>query len=66
MKRLTTVPVESGTTVHIKTGDIPAHVATNLAQALFEAIHREYTDPEVQADYQRWRAQRLKERTASA
>lgn len=58
MRRLTTVPVDSGTPVHINTSDIPAYVATNLAQAVFEAIHREYMTPEVQADYQRWKAQR--------
>ena len=62
MKRLTTVPESSGTTVHINTSDIPAHVATNLAQALFEAIHREYEDPEVQADFQRWKAERQRQR----
>jgi len=62
MRRLTTVPESSGTTVHINTSDIPAHVATNLAQALFEAIHREYEDPEVQADFQRWKAERQRQR----
>lgn len=64
MKRLTTVPVDTGTPVHINTSDIPAHVATNLAQAVFEAIHREYADPKVQADYQRWKEERLKRATA--
>ena len=64
MKRLTTVPVNTGTPVQISTGDIPAHVATNLAQAVFEAIHREYMDPAIQADYQRWKEERLKRATA--
>lgn len=64
MKRMTTVPESSGTPVQISTGDIPAHVATNLAQAVFEAIHREYMDPEVQADYLRWKEERLKRATA--
>ena len=64
MRRLTTVPVDSGTPVHINTSDIPAHVATNLAQALFEAIHREYENPEVQADYRRWKEERAKRATA--
>lgn len=62
MKRLKTVPEGSGTTVHINTSDIPAHVATNLAQALFEAIHREYEDPAVQEDYRRWKAERQRHR----
>lgn len=64
MKRLATVPEGSGTTVHINTSDIPAHVATNLAQALFEAIHREYDDPEVRADFERWKAERQARATA--
>lgn len=64
MKRLATVPEGSGTTVHINTSDIPAHVATNLAQALFEAIHREYDDPEVRADFERWKAERRARATA--
>jgi hypothetical protein len=59
---MATVPVDSGTTVHINTSDIPAHVATNLAQALFEAIHREYEDPAVQEDYRRWKAERQRHR----
>lgn len=58
MKQMTTVPIDTGTTVKVRTADIPAHVAENLAQALFEALHREYADPDVQADYQRWRAER--------
>lgn len=64
MKRLKTVPEGSGTTVHINTSDIPAHVATNLAQALFEALHREYDDPEVRADFERWKAERQARATA--
>ena len=62
MRRLTTVPERSGTTVHINTSDIPAHVATNLAQALFEAIRREYEDPAIQEDYRRWKAERQRQR----
>ena len=64
MKRLKTVPEGSGTTVHINTSDIPAHVATNLAQALFEALHRDYDDPEVRADFERWKAERQARATA--
>lgn len=58
------VPVDSGTQVHINTGEIPAYVATNLAQAVFEAIHRDYMDPQTQADFQRWKAERAKRVTA--
>lgn len=60
MKPMTTVPVDSGTPVQINTGDIPAFVAVNLAQAAFEAIHRAWENPEIQADYQRWKAERQK------
>lgn len=54
------VPVDSGTQVQIKTSDIPAFVAVNLAQAAFEALHRAWENPEIQADYQRWKAERQK------
>ncbi len=47
MKQLRTVPESSGSPVRIRTGDIPAHVAVNLAQTLFEVLHREFEDPEV-------------------
>lgn len=60
MKRMATVPVDSGTSVQINTGDIPAFVAVNLAQAAFEALHRAWENPEIQADYQRWKAERQK------
>lgn len=56
------VPVDSGTPVQINTSDIPAFVAVNLAQAAFEALHRAWENPEIQADYQRWKAQKMKER----
>lgn len=54
------VPVDSGAPVQINTGDIPAFVAVNLAQAAFEALHRAWENPEIQADYQRWKAERQK------
>lgn len=56
-KHLTTVPVDTGTPVHIDTGEIPGTVATNLAQSLFEAIHRAYLNPAIQAEYQQWKAE---------
>lgn len=65
MKPMTTVPVDSGTPVQINTSDIPAFVAVNLAQAAFEALHRAWENPAVQADYQRWKAQKMKERRES-
>lgn len=64
MKQLRTVPKSSGNPVRIRTGDIPAHVAVNLAQTLFEVLHREFEDPEVRADYIRWKEERTKRATA--
>lgn len=55
------VPVDSGTPVRIKTGSIPAFVAGNLAQSAFTAIHKAWENPEIQADYQRWKAERNKQ-----
>lgn len=52
------VPVDSGTPVHINTADIPAFVAVNLAQAAFEALHRAWEDPVIQADFQQWKKER--------
>lgn len=60
MKNLKAVPVDSGTTIHINTGDIPDYVATNLAQVVFNEIHRAFEDPVIQEDYKRWKEERLK------
>ncbi len=37
---------------------IPTSVEVTLAQTLFQAINLAFQDPEVQADYQRWKAER--------
>ena len=42
----------------IQTSSIPAAVAMNLGQALFEAVKRDFQRPEVQADFERWKAER--------
>lgn len=52
------VPVNPGTGIKIRTADIPAHVGTDLAQTAFEALRRDYSRPEIQAEYQRWKAAR--------
>ena len=44
--------------VHIEVGSIPAHAATNIAQFVFEEIHRDFEDPAIQEDYMRWKAER--------
>ncbi len=46
---------------------IPDYVAKDFAQAVLESVRRVYNDPDVQADFQRWKAeqaQRQKEATA--
>lgn len=52
------VPVNPGTGIKIHTADIPAHVGTDLAQTAFEALRRDYSRPEIQAEYQKWKAAR--------
>lgn len=37
---------------------VPTSVKVTLAQTLFKAINLAFKDPEVQADYQRWKAER--------
>ncbi len=37
---------------------IPERVKFTLVQTLFKAINLAFQDPEVQADYQRWKAER--------
>ena len=49
-------------TVHIDTARIPRHVGHNLAQVALRAIQRDFQDPAIRADYERWK----QERTAQA
>lgn len=57
MKDLRVVPIGAGT-VQIDTGSIPAHVGQNIAQVALRGILRDYADPEIQADFQRWKKER--------
>lgn len=57
------VPVDSGTQVQVNTGDIPAFVAVNLAQATFEALHRAWENPAIREDYEWWKAERQRKGT---
>lgn len=52
------VPVEPGIEIKIHTADIPAYVSVNIAQAAFEALRKDYARPEIQAEYQQWKAAR--------
>lgn len=60
MKKRTAILVDPGTTIHIDTETIPDYVATNLAQVVFNEIHRAFEDPAVQEDYKRWKEERAK------
>lgn len=42
-------------TVHIDTTQIPEYIRQNIAQAALRAIQRDYADPEIYADYLRWK-----------
>lgn len=57
MKGLNLAPVPVGT-VRIETRRIPASVGENLAQAALRAMQRDFSNPDIQADYQRWKAER--------
>ncbi len=56
MKELKTVLVSN--TVHIDTARIPRHVALNIGQTALTAIQRDYADPAIRADYERWKQER--------
>lgn len=43
---------------HVNTKEIPQSVRYTLAQAAFEAIKRDFEQPEVREDYERWKAAR--------
>ena len=50
------VPV--GTCAPIKPALIPDTVGLDIARTILPAILRDYADPEIQADFQRWKAER--------
>lgn len=52
--------VHTTATGRIEPEKIPAHVGQNIAQVAFAGILRAYRDPAIQADYQRWKAERAK------
>ena len=51
--------VKVGTCANIEPEMIPAAVGREIARALLPAILRDYDDPEIKADFQRWKAERL-------
>ena len=57
MREIRAIPAP-GSAITVDTGAIPAHVAENLAQALFEAIKADLQRPEFQAELARWKAER--------
>lgn len=42
----------------LDTAQIPGHVARNLAQVAHKAILRDWSNPEIRADFERWKAER--------
>ncbi|EOS62550.1 hypothetical protein C814_01153 [Anaerotruncus sp. G3(2012)] len=50
--------VRVGTCTPINPAEIPATVGMILAQTLLPDLQRAYADPIIQADYQRWKAER--------
>ena len=42
----------------LDTAQIPGHVARNLAQVAHRALLRDWDNPEIRADYERWKAER--------
>lgn len=47
-----------GTCPPINPAEIPETVGMILAQTLLPDLQRAYADPRIQADYQRWKAER--------
>lgn len=37
---------------------VPSHVRENIAQVLYTSALRDWNDPEIRADYERWKAKR--------
>ena len=58
MERMTAVPVNTGTTVQIDTKKIPGYVAHNIAQVLHKSIWEAWNDPDIRAEYERWKQER--------
>ena len=56
MNKRNMVPV--GTCAPIKPALIPETVGLDIARTILPAILRDYADPEIQADFQRWKAER--------
>lgn len=50
--------VTVGTCAPIKPALIPETVGLDIARTILPAILRDYADPEIQADFQRWKAER--------
>ena len=50
--------VRVGTCTPINPAEIPETVGMILAQTLLPDLQRAYADPIIQADYQRWKAER--------
>ena len=56
-KNLKAVPT-TGTMPLLDTKKIPKAERANIDQLVFDAIQREFQNPEVRAEYERWKADR--------
>lgn len=56
-KNLKAVPT-TGTMPRLDTKKIPKAERANIGQLVFDAIQREFQNPEIRAEYERWKADR--------
>lgn len=54
-KNLKAVPT-TGTMPRLDTKKIPKAERANIGQLVFDAIQREFQNPEIRAEYERWKA----------
>lgn len=56
MKKMKAVLIQSD--VHIDVNLIPGYVAENIGQSAYQAVRRAYDNPEIRADFERWKAEK--------
>ena len=56
-QHLKAVPT-TGTMPRLDTKKIPKAERANIGQLVFDAIQREFQNPEIRAEYERWKADR--------
>ncbi len=56
-KNIKAVPT-TGTMPRLDTKKIPKAERVNIGQLVFDAVQREFQNPEIRAEYERWKANR--------